>query len=899
MKQKFILVILFTLVAVWQVVAAPARGEWITVEQPDGTTVVVRLCGDEFHHFYMTQEGKSVICGEDGYFYYTTLDANNNLVVSTIKVGAESSDINHAAVMKRHGELNYENRASKNHAIATRRAPMRKSVSKAATAAEVKGLIILVNFKDLSFRTSQTTLNNMMNKEGYTDSYGSIGSARDYFMTQSYGRYVPDFDVVGPVTLSRNMSYYGGNDTSGSDSNADVMVSEACQLASNQGLVDMSDYDLDGDGWVDLVYVIFAGHGENYQGVDEDAVWPHAWYIYQGAGRTVKIDGVYLDAYACSAELYGATSTRVDGIGTFCHEFSHTLGLPDFYDIDYSGAMGMSEWSVMASGCYAEYGYVPIAYNAFERYSCGWLTLNELNEPATIEMPDLNTDRTAAYRISSSNSNQYITLETRTNDGWDKGLPAEGMMVVAIDYNQTAWNNNGPNDDPSRQRVKLIPADNKWSEDNLSGDLYPYGGNNELTSTSTPAMKVYNTTISNKPVTNIVYNQGVTTFDFMGGEVFTIDVPTAYDASGVMYDAQNNAQFTANWEAVDGAESYTLYIERWVDKVVTEPDPDDPDPEDPDDPVDPEEPTTPTVIFQEDFAKFTANESTDISTKLDSYTQVSGWSGSKVFCGKEGGEARLGSNRASGKLTTPAIDLTSEFTITFHARSYSQKDESGTLTISIANASGSGSVDFAMSDLPASETMAVTVTGSGGADATKISFDCTKRICIDNLEVLNGVAASNAELKASLVVDENAPRQSVTQEYEKEIIETRTVEGITTTEFLVTEVETPVMRGALYRYKVKAVTDEGESEWSNEVDVEIYFPTDINTAASLSRCVYAADGTIYMHNVEGEYIIIYNMQGVVVARCPAMDGYAQYTPATAGIYLVSIDGVVTKVLVTD
>lgn len=169
----------------------------------------------------------------------------------------------------------------------------------------------------------------MMNKEGY-DYMGAIGSARDYFISQSGGLFQPTFDVVGPITLDNTMAYYGANDYSGQDVRPDEMVIDACKKA--ESMVDFTIYDRDNDGFVDLVYVIYAGYGESsdIDGSLEDAIWPHAWYIYQGAQKRVSVDGKYLDAYACSAELLGNSGTTRDGIGTFCHEYSHTLGLPDF-----------------------------------------------------------------------------------------------------------------------------------------------------------------------------------------------------------------------------------------------------------------------------------------------------------------------------------------------------------------------------------------------------------------------------------------------------------------------------------------------------------------------------------------------------------------------------------------
>ena len=496
--------------------AIPAIPKPYSVTQPDGTTITVRLCGDEYYHYYATEDGTPITLCEDGYYRYTTVDAQNNLVASENIVGKVNTSLlsDKKSVVKRLKELYKINKTQKVANIPGVNAPMRSIIRNAATDGNVvKGIIILVEFQDQKFTFGQSVINEMMNKEGYTDKYGSIGSARDYFVAQSYGQFQPEFNVVGPVTLSQDMAYYGASDEYGVDIRPHEMVAEACQLASQQGLVDMSDYDNDGDGWVDLVYIIYAGYGEN-TGADPSTIWPHAGSVYSSGNNKVTINGVTLDAYACSAELYGNSGSDLCGIGTFCHEYSHTLGLPDFYDIDYSGAMGMSEWSIMDSGCYGLNGYVPIGYNAHERELCGWLELNELIENTSITMPELNTDKTAAYKITSTNANQYIILETRCKKGWDISLPTEGMMVIAVDYSLFAWERNGPNDDPNRQRFKLIPADNNWSTASLYGDLYPYRGNTTLSSTSSPKMQVHNTTINGKSITSITYNNDVVTFDF-------------------------------------------------------------------------------------------------------------------------------------------------------------------------------------------------------------------------------------------------------------------------------------------------------------------------------------------------------------------------------------------------
>ena len=501
--------------------AVPANPNAYVVTQPDGTRISVRLCGDEYYHYYTTEDGTPVTLCDDGFYRYTTIDAQNNLVASANVVGKVNASVlpDKKSVMQCHKELHKVNKMRKSVKLPEAQAPMRSAARNAGSnGGVVKGIIVLAEFQDQKFTFSQKAINDKMNKVEYTDEYGSIGSVHDYFVAQSYGQFQPEFDVVGPVTLSQNMAYYGANYQGANDIRPHEMVAEACQLASQQGLADMSDYDHDGDGWVDLVYVIYAGYPES-SGAPSETIWPHAWYVYSGGGLLVTLDGVKLNAYACSAELNGNSGSNLEGIGTFCHEYSHTLGLPDFYDVDYSGAMGMSWWSIMAHGNYGANGYIPIGYNAYEREFCGWLEFNELTGDASITMPELNTDKTAAYKITSTNPNQYITIETRCRKGWDVALFSEGMMVIAVDYNKEVWDMNGPNDDPNRQRFKLIPADNNWSESDLYGDLYPYGGNTTLSSSSSPKMKVHNTTINGKSITGIAYNNGVTTFDFKMDDV--------------------------------------------------------------------------------------------------------------------------------------------------------------------------------------------------------------------------------------------------------------------------------------------------------------------------------------------------------------------------------------------
>ena len=869
MKKVLLTILTLTLAFMSSVYAAPVRKAVSEYTQPDGSIITLKLCGDEFHHYYMTPEGDYVTICDDGYVRYTTLDANNNLIAGNTIVGQGEPIVSRVALSERHAQLGLSQRSMRSGNTIARRAPMRQIVQNATNEDKtVRGLILLVEFKDVKFTTGKSYINDMMNKENYSDEYGSIGSARDYFKTQSYGKFHPQFDVIGPITLSENSAYYGGNDSYGVDLRPDVMVSEACEIANSQGLVNMSDYDLDGDNWVDLVYVIFAGYGENISGADPDFMWPHAWYIYQGAGRKVKIGDVYLDAYACSAELYGISGTQPEGIGSFCHEYSHTLGLPDWYDIDYSGGMGMSDWSIMDSGCYAGDGYVPISYNAYERWYCGWLELNELTEAATVTMYDLNTDKNSAFMIASTNPNQYITLESRQKKGWDAGLPAEGMMVIAVDYDESVWNKNAPNDNPSRQRFKLIPADNKWNESSLYGDLYPYNGNTELSSTSYPKMKVYTTSINDKPITNIAYENGITTFDFKGGNTSSLDAPVATSAGNV-----SNNSFTAYWSPVSGAESYTLYVER-LDEIET-----------------------PAIPLEENFDKFTANSSINIETILDDYTMAKGWTGSKVFCND--GSAKLGNSSQGGSLVSPSYNTEEEYTVRLDVRVYNTDALSGTMKVSIDGSSRSY-CDVALSQLYTDQFVTLKIACRTGGKGQKLTIESDKRIYIDNVSATNGIESKTpgrAELRFDAIAETVSGNTQAAMLRASEVTENTVFKGITATNYTVNKVVNNIYAG-VYRYKVKAVAGNEESSWSNiiEVIIDDTIPDAVEGVTSDSR-IYATHGIIHIDDSQEKTAPIYNMQGAVVTTLAINNGQATFAPATQGIYLVRCGQEVQKVVV--
>lgn len=526
--------------------AIPARRYTFTVQQPDGSVITLQLVGDEYFHYYRNvATGEALTLASDG--SYVPLSSAEKQTRQ--KVGQQRRVAANAQRAKR---------------MAKRRAdgPNRVGGIKPTNGTK-KGLVILVNFSDVKMKLSnpQTAFYNQFNQEGYSLN-GHIGSVRDYFKDQSYGNLTIDFDVVGPVTVSRNMDYYGGNDSDGNDNYPATMIGEAVKLADAAG-VDFSKYDWDGDKVVDQVYVIYAGYGEAAGG-SEDTIWPHEFTLSTSAEwgdgpGALKLDGVTIDTYACSAELAGGSGSNISGIGTACHEFSHCLGFPDFYDTEYKGAFGMDAYDIMAGGSYngpTGSGEVPSGYTAYERMAAGWLTPTELSGGMTIKgMKDLGSEAEAYVVYNPSKQDEYILFENRKADRWFKYLDGQtsgnGLLAIHVDYDETAWTDNTPNNVANHQRMHVIPANKK---DAASASAFFPAGAQSLNSTShsTCGGKWFNGTNKtfDHAITEIKVTNGLVDFLFDGGGVE--DDGSRYT---VTFDPGTGSCGTTSWTQTSFGES--------------------------------------------------------------------------------------------------------------------------------------------------------------------------------------------------------------------------------------------------------------------------------------------------------------------------------------------------------
>jgi len=332
---------------------------------------------------------------------------------------------------------------------------------------EKKGLIILVEFADVHFATDNPlqTWSDIANKQGYSENE-AIGSVSDYFYDQSYGKFRLTFDVVGPVVAAHNHEYYGENKDWGPptgwfDKNVGELVEEACKGVADK--VNFADYDWDNDGEVDQVFLLYAGRGENdYGRKDSTVIWPHMaslildWDYKDG----VVIQGKRINIYACSNEIWSnSLHPHLAGIGTFCHEFSHCLGLPDLYNTEEGNSV-LGDYDLMDYGSYLGEGWCPVGYSSYERYVCGWLTPEPTDDPVGISgLSPLHTSPDVRVYRTSADANDYYLIENRKKESWDRYFPKAGLMAWHIDYDAEAWATNVVNNDPNHLRVERLTLD--------------------------------------------------------------------------------------------------------------------------------------------------------------------------------------------------------------------------------------------------------------------------------------------------------------------------------------------------------------------------------------------------------------------------------------------------------
>lgn len=513
--------------ASWAVKANPSP---IKVKQPDGTTITVLLHGDEDFSWYTDIQGN--LLNRIG----------NRFVPMTVD----------KATFFRQAEQQRAANAARRISIGT------DTPNYFPHEGTPKALVILVEFSDTTFAVNDpvAAFNQYLNADAQTNAFNvnatrNYGSVSKYFSDMSGGKFKPQFDIVGPVKLSKSVSYYGKDLSGQRDVNLDEMMREAIEAVDDN--VDFAEYDNDGDGFVDLVYFIYAGYSQSNGAPADESIWPRS-----GASKVItRADGKRVMRYGVNGELNyypgyefrtnPEITKRMNGIGLFCHEFSHTLGLPDFYPTVSSAQIdnqGMEYWDLMDGGEYVDNGYTPTPYTPWEKEVMGWQELTELpDEAAQVTMADGD-----AYKISLPNSNEYLILHNVQNTGWATQMLGHGMLVYRVAYpNEVVGSSDYPNNVAGKPAMTVVPADGLLiSSFSLSrvGTTYteqdyynsqaadPFPGTQNVTKLLSVAM---NETTAEKPLYNIAEKDGVVTFDYLEELTSSIAAPVVSASEGDIY----------------------------------------------------------------------------------------------------------------------------------------------------------------------------------------------------------------------------------------------------------------------------------------------------------------------------------------------------------------------------
>ena len=681
MKQRiFILNALLCLaLSVWAVPAK--RGVWCSLSLVDGTEVKAQLVGDEFLHYYVSEDGTKYVQDESTGLYRKMTD-----------------------------EVTAQRRAAVRRAQAQGRQKrmLRKAQASNVFQGTKKGLIILVQFTDSKFKSGHdlALYKRIANDENYSGN-NFRGSIKDYFKVQSHGQFELDFDVAGICQLQHPYAYYGKN-SNDNDVRAGQMVAEACLWAHEQGF-DFSKYDWNGDGEVDQVFVLYAGHGEASYDKDPDTIWPHMHYLSASDyGKALSLDGVTVDTYACSSELNG--DGNLDGIGTFCHEFSHCMGFPDLYDTSYAGWFGMGDFDLMCSGSYNGDSKCPAGYSAYEKAECGWLTLKDMTdvekETSIAGVQPMSADGDAYVIKNKGHEDEYYILENRQKTGWDSYLPASGLMITHVDYDADIWDWNMPNtsgkyEDANgntktndHQRLTIFRAGKSTDEYGDASDLYPYGSNNSLTKTSSPASTLYNTNSDGSKYMHVAIKDiaiaadGTASFTLSKEEHQGGDVPVTPSGSTLLYESFDECDGTGGNDGIWGGRSIGA--------------------------------GTPTYDNK-------------------------GWTSTQGKVYASSACVRVGTSSVNGDITTPSFTVNGKAVLSFKAGAWNTSGDGTTLNLSVSN----GTIS------PSSVTMKkgewtdynVTITANGNV---KTTFKASKlRFFLDEVKVTDASTSGIREIEGS------------------------------------------------------------------------------------------------------------------------------------------------------
>ncbi|MEM7222104.1 MAG: M6 family metalloprotease domain-containing protein [Pseudomonadota bacterium] len=493
--------------------------------QPDGTEIVIYLRGNEGFSWEEDANGFTVV-RDNGRYVYARQAANGRLVstpwqvgkVNPVTRGLRPRELPSRAVID----------AQRAQGLGEAESAQVQGMPSFGPSGAIPNLVVPIRFSNHTGRTlpSQGDLDILFNAQGGHPSLAPTGSIRDVYLENSYGQMSLNSTVVPWVTVSQTEAYYADG-VSGS-SKLWQALREA--LDAVDATTDFTQFDQDGDGWIDAVAFIHSGYGAEWGGTDSagthysNRIWSHRWGIQPS---WTSAEGVRVSAYHISPGLWGTSGSNIGRIGVIAHETGHFFGLPDLYDTN-GGGEGIGSFGLMANSWGFDFSQLyPPHFSPWSKIQLGWLTPMTLSAPGSYSLRAAET-HAEVYRIDDGfPSNEYLLIENRQPLGFDSAMPQGGLVIWHIDdeagFNteghpgQSNWPENG-----NHYRVSVLQADGKYelekgNDRGDAGDVFHGDGVNQLMTTGNPSTNAYQdgiVTDTGHEITDISEAGSTMTFNF-------------------------------------------------------------------------------------------------------------------------------------------------------------------------------------------------------------------------------------------------------------------------------------------------------------------------------------------------------------------------------------------------
>ncbi len=493
-------------------------GEILTFSQEKGPDVKLKVFGDEFYSRYENLDGYTVVYDIDlGQFCYAYL-IKGEFVSSGVDLSRappekiwrhlkESEQVRNSKFETRYARMNPPTELYQPVATLRTFGPNKGLLEgRRLSRGDIKGLTILVQFKDMKSTVTREDVDRMLNGENYTEN-GNFCSVREYFRIMSGGKLNYTNVVVRPVTLSKNRQYYANH----------LLVEEALDLAIASG-VDLKMFDSQDEGIVDAINFLYAGQTQ-YIG----ELWPHNYFLKLKRGN-MKTHFYMLSSLGRSKEDMS--------IGTFCHENGHMLcRWPDLYDYgvrdgDFEKSAGLGYYCLMSAGNHNDNGRVPSPVCAYLRYLVGWCdNVVRLDKPGEYQIVhgDYNTIHIFESRKRHEDfCNEYFLIENRSQLDLDKDIPSSGLAVYHCDImGSNEWQGGTPT---KHYQCGLLQADghldletNRNMGDEM--DLFKETTTTAISHSTLPSSNLWDGSESGLIVSNISAPGRIVTFQVGTSEV--------------------------------------------------------------------------------------------------------------------------------------------------------------------------------------------------------------------------------------------------------------------------------------------------------------------------------------------------------------------------------------------